>query len=218
MQKHIKLFTAIIIALSLGACGGKSEKKGPLSKIKESVEQAKEMGEAAKNYKKVADKAGEMQEMMEQLSEIEPMSQAELKEWFPTEIDEFKRTAYKGGEAAMLGVVSATGTYKEKDEDGDKSFTVEVTDGAGAMAGSIVSMFHMRMQMDIEEETENSYSRTVEKNGYKAEEKQNDNYNSSGLTFLEGQRFVIQMEGKNMTADELWEVMKKMKFNKLPQI
>lgn len=216
MQKHIKLLTAIVIALSLSACGGKSKKKGPLSKLKESVEQAKEIGETAKNYKKVADKAGEMQEMMEQLSEIEPMTQAELKEWFPTEIDGFKRTAYKGGEVAMLNIVSATGTYKEEDEDGDKSFTVEVTDGAGPTAGSIVSMFHMRMQMDMEEETESGYSRTVEKNGYKAEEKQNDRNNTSGLTFLEGQRFVIQMEGRNMTAEELWGVMNKLKFNKLP--
>lgn len=217
MRKCIKTLAVFAVIFSLSACSGKSEKSGPLSKIKESVKQAKEAGETAKNIQKVVSNAGDMQAQMEHLAEVEPLSQSELKEWFPTEIDGFKRTAYKGGEAAMLNVVSGNATYKKDDEE-NQSFTIDLTDGAGSMAGSIVSMFQMRMQMDMEEEDENGYTRMVDKNGYRAEEKQSDRYNSAGLMFLEGQRFAVQIEGQNMTADELWDVVKKLKLNQLPGI
>lgn len=189
---------------------GKSEKedKSVFKKINES-------GKTVKAFSKLASNAEKTVDQMNKLSEIEPVSQASLKSWLPENIDNYKRTYYSTGEMAAAGVISFKSKFTNQDEK-EKVIHIEVTDGAGSgMGGIFISGLQSSLNLGIEEETEESYKKVVERKGLKAIEEQNDRRKNSSLQFVTNDRFYVKLEGKNVTAEKLWAIVEKLNTDQL---
>ena len=145
------------------------------------------------------------------LTNLEPVTKEQLKNWMPKNLNDLKRTAYNISKQG--GASSVKLTYKDEN---NKNVQITIIDGAGAGA-SYVSMFTMFTQVEIDKETETGYERTTTYDSQKVLVKYNKsgNYESSNITCLINERFGVEARGKNMNPKELWHYIKKLKIKKL---
>ena len=191
MKKIILGICAIAICFSC--------KDNPVSKkIKETRETVSNSSNAVKEMQKMGDDIKELQEM-------EPLTNEELKEWLPEEINGMKRTGYKAGQASYMKIASIEGTYTNEDK--SKKFTFQVIDGAGQMGAAATAGMRMLFSQDFEEEDEYKTRRTVKKNGVKAIEEYKKKNNNSEIQLMEDNRFYIKANGTNMDIDETWDAI-----------
>lgn len=199
MKNSILLLT---IALLLFAC-----KDNPAVK---KVQQAREN---ISNTQKVIKESTNIQESVKELSNAEPLTNDQMRDWLPGEIDGMKRTGFKTGAMGMMNIASVEATYAS--EDREKSFKIEVLDGAGEMGAVATVGLRMAFTMDFEEETETRTRKTVTKNGVKAIEEYDRNRNQSTIQLMHNDRFYVNATGYRMSVDELWKLIDKMKLNSL---
>lgn len=231
MKNYFKNFLLLITMFLVTSCGDSPVKKmGKLisgddevtnksEKDDKSVfDKINESGKAVKAYSKLASNAEKTVDQMNRLSEIEPVTQAFLKSWLPENIDNYKRTYYSTGEMAAAGVISLKSKFTNQDEK-EKVIAIEVTDGAGSgIAAMFISGLQRSLDLGIEEETEDSYNKVVERKGLKAMEEQDDRRKKSSLQFVTNNRFYVKLEGKNISADELWKIADKLNTEQLKQL
>lgn len=177
------------------------------------VKKAKEAKDNITNTQKVIKESTKVQDGIKELSETTPLTNDELKDWLPDEIDGMNRTAFKTGALGMMKIASIEATYALEDK--SQTFKVEVMDGAGEMGAMSTAGLKMALSADFEEETESKYRRTVKKNGVKAIEEYNKNRNISNIQFFQDDRFYIKATGTNMEIDDLWELIDEMDVDDL---
>ncbi|MBW7871572.1 MAG: hypothetical protein H3C39_10995 [Flavobacteriia bacterium] len=200
-----KILIGTFCAALMFSCG----KDNPVSK---KIEQAKEAKENISNAGKVIKESQNFQQDFERLSALEPLTNAEFKEWMPEEVNGMKRNSFKAGETAMLQISSAEAGFS--DEEKTKRFSVTVTDGAGAMGASAISGLSMSLKMSMEEEDESGYKKTMDKNGVRAmEEYRNEN---TKIQLIAKGRYWVEATGDNMTPEETWKAVDALKLDKLP--
>ena len=168
------------------------------NKIKEAKQQVTNSTKAVKELNNI-------QEDIEELKVLEPLTNEELKAWLPDEINGMKRISFKAGQMGMVQIASVEAVYANEDK--SKKFKVEVIDGAGEMGSAATAAMRMMFAMDFEEEDENKTRRTVKKNGNKAIEEYRKNNNRSSIELMEGNRFYIKTTGTNMDLSETWEAI-----------
>ncbi|MAO11374.1 MAG: hypothetical protein CMC07_10935 [Flavobacteriaceae bacterium] len=174
-------------------------KDNPVSKkIKETRETVSNSTNAVKEMNKMGDDIKELQKM-------EPLTNEELKEWLPEEVNGMKRIAYKAGQASYMKIASIEATYANEDK--SKKFKFQVIDGAGQMGAAATAGMRMLFSQDFEEETEYKTRRTVKKDGNKAIEEYKKNNNSSDIQLMKSNRFYIKANGTNMDIDETWDAI-----------
>ena len=186
------LLVAMVLSL-LFACDNPVSKK-----IKETKQQVTNSTKAVKELNNI-------QEDIEELKVLEPLTNEELKAWLPDEINGMKRISYKAGQMGMVQIASVEAVYANEDK--SKKFKVEVIDGAGEMGSAATAAMRMMFAMDFEEEDENKIRRTVKKDGNKAIEEYRKNNNRSSIELMEGNRFYIKITGTNMDLSETWEAI-----------
>jgi|SRR5690554_4136595 len=197
-----KYLFSLFICASLVAC-----KDNPVSKkIQETQETVSNTSNAVKEINK-------MQDDINNLSEVTPLTNAELKEWLPDEVEGMKRISYKAGEVGMMGISSIEATYANEDK--SKKFQVKLIDGAGQMGATLTASMRMMLSQDFEEETESSIRKTENKNGKKVLLDYKKNNTESNIQFMEKNRFYIETEGKNMSLDETWDAIDDLNLNNL---
>lgn len=200
-----KILIGTFCAALMFSCG----KDNPVSK---KIEQAKEAKENISNAGKVIKESQNFQQDFERLSALEPLTNAEFKEWMPEEVNGMKRNSFKAGETAMLQISSAEAGFS--DEEKTKRFGVTITDGAGAMGASAISSLSMSLKMSMEEEDESGYKKTMDKNGVRAmEEYRNEN---TKIQLIAKGRYWVEATGDNMTPEETWKAVDALKLDKLP--
>ena len=231
MINDFKRFFAVIIVLFIVSCDDSpikrvstilsEETKSESKKETKDESFLKKLGEKRKDIKafsKIASNSEKTIDQMNILAEMEPVTHSSLKSWLPENIDNYKRTFYSTGEMAAAGVISFKSKFTNQEEK-DKVVQIEVIDGAGSsIAGMFISSLQRSFDAEIEEETEESYKKIVERKGLKAMEEQNDKYKKSSLQFVRNNRFHIKLEGKNITVDELWKMAEKLNTEKLNQL
>lgn len=197
--------------LLLGGCGGES----PISKAKKAMEGVSQTVDVVRNVSKSTSIIQESMDKMEQLKDMTPASKEELKSWLPENIGDFKRKAFSIGDQSMADISSVTGSYKY---DGDENKTVEVSviDGAGAAGGMFAMVYAAQFNRDFEEEHEDGFSKSMEKDNRKAVVSQDNRFKSAKLEFLEGGRYYVKVKGENMVVEELWDLVSGLKTNMLP--
>ena len=186
------LLAAIMLSL-LFACDNPVN-----NKIKETKQQVTNSTKAVKELNNI-------QEDIEELKVLEPLTNEELKAWLPDEINGMKRISFKAGQMGMVQIASVEAVYANEDK--SKKFKVEVIDGAGEMGSAATAAMRMMFAMDFEEEDENKTRRTVKKSGNKAIEEYRKNNNRSSIEFMEGNRFYIKTTGTNMDLSETWDAI-----------
>lgn len=185
----LTLFSLLVLV----ACDNPVSKK-----IKETKEQVSNTTEAVKEITN-------MQEDIMELQKIEPLTNEDLKEWLPDEVNGMKRIAFKAGQMGMVQIASIEGTYATEDK--SKKFKVEVIDGAGQMGAAATAGMRMLFSQEFEEESETKIRKTVQKNGVKAIEEYRKNNNSTTIEFMQSNRFYIKATGTNMDLEETWDAI-----------
>jgi hypothetical protein len=177
------------------------------------VKKANEARENISNTQKVIKETTKMQDDIKELSETTPLTNDEMRAWLPDEVAGMNRTSFKMGGMGMMNIASVEATYTSEDK--EKSFKIEVIDGAGEMGAMATTGMRMALSMDFEEETETKTKKSVTRNGVKAIEEYDKRRNRSIVQVLHEGRLYVQATGNNMEIDEVWSSIEKMKLDKL---
>ena len=201
MKKLLILTLLISSTLHLAGCADKedTEKLGEQkSTVEETDETALKSGET-----KVSQSVG-------------PIDFRKLKELLPEEIAGFKRTEASGEKTGAMGFTISTAESKYKGN-GNSSVKLEIFDTGGVAGVATMSLAAWTMA-DIDKETENGYEKTTKLEGHKAFEKY-DNINKSGeLNVLVADRYVVNVNGNNVTVDKLKSILGDLDLEKLADL
>src|SRR5437773_8595397 len=107
----------------------------------------------------------EMQKKMEELKKLAPLTTDQLKAMLPEEIMGMKRSSFSAN--SMMGFSAAEATYR--DSSSEKQVNLSVFDCAGEAGAGVYSLSYWT-KMNMQSETDNGYSKTVDFNGQKAVE------------------------------------------------
>lgn len=200
----LKLFVTVVILLLLASCMGEVTQK--LKTAKEGVSNATTLVKEARKT----------ENRIKKLREAVPLSNEELKEWLPENLEGFERTGFKVGQAGMYNVNSVEGTYKPSE--GKKKFNVAVIDGAGPTGSMMAASYGLLGNFDMEEEDEYKHKKTVEVNGIKAQQTYKKKANATQLLFAFEERFLVTVNTTDMGIEETWRLTERLELEKLSSI
>lgn len=197
MKKLHSIPVLVVAVMILSACGGKKE---------ESEEQKSTLG----SLKEFSEKAEEMSKK----EAVEPVSFQELKELLPSELAGIPRTEAEGESNGTMGfkISVAKGKYKTD----DKSIDVDIMD-LGGVGGFAIAGLAAWTLAESERETDNGYERTIKLDGHKGFEKYSNTDKSGELKLFLNERFLVSLEGENLSMDEIKSAFRKIDFSKLPK-
>lgn len=201
------IFIAAVFLLS--SCGSADS---PVSKAMKDVSNA---ADVIKNVSKSQTIFQESAERMEELKEVAPASKEELKAWLPETIGNYKRKGYSVGDQGLADISSITGNYVDQDDE-NKTFDVNVIDGAGEAGGIFAMVYIAQFNRDFEDVREDGFSKSMEKDNKKAVVSQNNLYKTAELEYLEGKRYYVKLSGNQVDVDGLWAIASEMKTGRLP--
>lgn len=202
----MKKLLILCTALSIIACK-KEEKKEEKSGISSAIE-------GMSNLNKMAGKMDDVQKNMTELKSKTPASNDELKAAIPETLAGLKRTEITVGGMTAMNLTSAEARYSGE----NKNISINITDGAGEMGSSVISILLMTLNADMEKTTENGFEKTAEINGSKAFVSQSKNGESadSEVKYITKGRYMIDASGEGFTVEELAAALKDIDVSKLP--
>ena len=138
----------------------------------------------------------EMQKKMEELKKLTPLTTDQLKAMLPEEIMGMKRSSFNAN--SMMGFSSAEATYR--DSSSGKQINLSVFDCAGEAGAGVYSLSYWT-KMNMQSETDNGYSKTVDFNGQKAVEGYDKGGDTYELTYVASDRLVVTIKGEKTGLD-----------------
>ena len=200
-MKNQAVFSMMIAAtLMLTACGGKKEEE----------EQKEEPKNAADALQSLADKAKSMQNK----EVVDPVDFRKLKDLLPAELAGLPRTESSGEKTGAMGFTVSTATARYSKEGNDSSVKVEIVD-TGGIAGVATMALAAWTMADIDKETDDGYEKTTKVEGHKAFEKYNNKSKSGEVNVLVADRFVVNINVDNLTADQMKDLVGDLNLGKL---
>jgi hypothetical protein len=215
MKKTYAEWLALCCVLLLAlACGQTIDQK-------QLEEASKKMEEAGKKMEEAAKQGGEgfgeamkkMGEAMTAGKRVEPVDFRMLKGLLPESLPGMKRTDAKGEKTAAFGinVSKAEGTYQA---DSGANIDISISD-MGSMTGLTAIAAYGWAMADIDRETDTSYEKTTTYSGHKAHEKYEKSAQHGEIEVLVGNRFVVELNGNQISMDELKAALGKVDLGKL---
>ena len=187
---HILLLSAMIIA----ACNsnpGKITVKSDDGKSTATVD----LNSAEKNTQQMQNKA-------EELKKLAPLSVDQLKGLLPEELAGIKRSTYNA--STSMGFAVGEAEYRKDD---NTSIKLVVYDCAGEAGSAFYSMSYW-MKMNMQSESDNGYTKTVDFMNAKAVESYDKSSNKYTLVFLANHRVLVSIEGENVPLNDLRDAAK----------
>lgn len=156
-----------------------------------------------------------MQNSDSELKGLEPLTDDHLEGWFPESINELSRISMKRESGTMPNVTAIQATYNTIDQPEfghadeinklNKTFRVEVIDGAGPAGSQMIASMSMMSSMNFEKEDEREHQKLVEVNGIRAQEKFNKQTIRTELNFVYENRFMVAITATHMDPEECWK-------------
>lgn len=197
MKKLLVLASMLAFAVTLNSCGGSEEEK--------TVEEPANALEAIEQMAKEA-------ENMQNKEPVDPIDFRELKELLPTSVAGLARTEATGEKNGAMGFSfsQAEGKYSQ----GDASIDIQILDtgGIGGMATMGLAAWSLA---DVDKETATGYEKTTKINGHKAYEQYDNDQKDGEVNVLVGKRFVVNVNGRNVTMDQIKEALNDLDLDKL---
>lgn len=187
-----------------------------LSCIGEVKEKFKTAKEGISNVTTIVKEAEKVEERIDKLKEATPLTNAQLKEWLPKNLENFDRTGFKVGQAGMYQVNSVEGTYKQAEH--KKVFKVMVVDGAGPTGSVMAVGFGMVGTMDMESEDEYKHQQTVTVNGIQAQQVYKKKRNDTELIFIVGERFLVTVNTTDIDVAATWALVNQLELEELVEM
>ena len=146
----------------------------------------------------------EKEKKTEELRKAPQLTLEQMRLLLPQELDSAKEKNYLASTQFGYGLASV-----EYPKTKSKSIKVTLYDCAGEM-GSVNYFENYWNHLNVQNQTENEFTKTINFEGGKAVESYKKDLNLSTLTFVIRDRLVIMMEGKNITPEELEKAAKKL--------
>ena len=154
---------------------------------------------------------------MERLKALEPLAKEQLLQLLPETLGKLNRIKYSAGNESGMGVITLHGTYNTVGEQefvstdnggeqlnpNNKSFSIEIMDGAGPGAPIFSSMV-MMTSMNFVAEDEHKHVKLVNVNGISGRQTYEKKSNKTALHFIYNDRFSISVTGAHMDPEETW--------------
>ena len=185
----------------LNACGGKKEEQE-----QEEKEQPKTAADALQQF---ADQAKNMQSK----APVDPVNFRELKELLPEKASGLDRKESSGEKNGAMGFTISRAEAKYTGNS-DESVHIEIFDTGGVAGVGTMALAAWTMA-DIDKETDKGYEKTTKIEGYKGYEKYNNESKSGELNILVGDRFVVNVNGDNVTMEQLKSILSDLDLEKL---
>lgn len=146
----------------------------------------------------------EREKKTEELKKAPQLTLEQMRLLLPRELDSAKEKNYLASTQFGYGLASA-----EYPKSKSRSIKVTLYDCAGE-SGSINYFENYWNHLNVQNQTENEFTKTIDFEGDKAVQTYKKDMNLSTLTFVIRGRLVIMMEGKNLSPEELENAAKKL--------
>ena len=209
------IFCSIFVIHSCGSSDNKNESNEETKEERGLIENISEASSAVKNLSKFEQYAKEMEQRMNELKKLNPISKEALKLAIPEELAGLKRNSYNIGEMSAMSIASAKADYISAET--DKQLSLEIMDGAGEAASAMASIMFLAFQTDKDSENQDGFEKTIDLNGSRALVKETT-YNevkNSEIQWLHNKRFILTLKGKALSYDELAEIQKNLDLSDL---
>jgi len=200
-----------LLALMLTGCfgGGQSseEQTSDSGQDSENAEKSESGDNVADNPFAAMQQAAEQMEkaLDEQGMKVEPVDFRDLKALLPEELIDLPRTASEGEKTGSMGIKVSTAKAKYESEDRDKRLDITISD-LGTLSSGLGSMMAAAWLMtEVDKESDNGYEKTTKFEGYRAFEKFTNSNQSGQLSFVVGDRFIVEFKGRGLEMDALKE-------------
>lgn len=150
------------------------------------------------NLDDVESNADEITQKMESLKQLTPLTLDELKALLPTSINGVERSHFNAN--STMGFAMAEADYRKPEE--DRQLKLVVFDCAGEAGSGMYGMSYWT-KMNLQQESDDGYMKTVNFNGDKAVETYQKGSNEATLTYVVGDRLLVTLTGQNMDVNEL---------------
>ena len=147
--------------------------------------------------RQMQDAAQEMEKQKTELEKLTPLTLDQLKALIPENLMGAKRTNYTA--SATMGAGLARGEYELNDS---TRISLNIYDCAGSAGAGIYSMQYLGM-FNMQQESDEEYTKTIDFNGGKAFEHCNKVSNDCTLSYFSGGRFMVTLEGDHVGAATL---------------
>ena len=147
--------------------------------------------------KKMQNAAEDMEKKKDELSKLKPLTMDELKALLPETLMGSARTSFDVNSSMGAGLGSAE--YSLTDS---TNVSLSIYDCAGSAGAGIYSLQFLGM-MNMQQESDDEYTKTVEFNGANAFEHCDKTTNDCTFTYFAGGRYLVTLEGRNVGADAL---------------
>jgi hypothetical protein len=146
----------------------------------------------------------------------EPVNFRELKALLPETLPGFKRTSATGEKAGAMGMIvsHADGEYSG---DGGAHLSVKITD-IGNVTGPLGLGLAGWAMVEIDRETETGYEKSTVLGGNKAFEKYDSRSKHGEVNVLVGNRFVVEVKGRDVKVEDIKAVAGKLDLAKLASL
>jgi gamma-glutamylcysteine synthetase len=143
--------------------------------------------------------------------QVEAMNFRDLKELLPTSLLGMDRTKHQGEKSGAMGftISQAEAEYQED----DKRLKVQVVDAA-QMGMAKLGMVAWT-SIEVDKEGDFGYERTTMIDGNKAFEKWDAKTSKGELIILYNDRYIINLDGRNIDGDDLRKALKKIDLDDL---
>ena len=192
MKKLIIAASALMLVTCSKEEKVKEEKTGDLS----------DLVSTAKTYGKMGSSMQDVTKNIENLKNIPPLTNDELKAVLPEILLGLKRKELSVGDNAMMNLSTAEAKYS--DDDGNR-VKVEIVDGAGETGSAMVSIMMMGLNVNKEKTTEFGFEKSTEIIGVKSivsERKEGENISSEIQTVLKN-RYLVTLKADGFSYEQL---------------
>ena len=191
MKTFLILLTSAIILVACHSNPGKITVKSDDGKTSATVD----LSTAEKN-------ANEMQNKAEELKKLAPLTTDELKALLPEEVNGIQRSSFNVTTA--MGISVGEAEYKKDDT---TSIKLALYDCAGETGAAYYSASYW-MKMNMQSESDNGYTKTIDFMNGKAVETFEKSSNHYTLVYLGNDRVLVTIESYNISDDTLKDVAK----------
>ena len=205
----MRIRAAVLFLLAV-ACGKSDEQKAAEAAIQQLQALGKAMGDQAATAGAGAAAATAM--MAGKASEA--VDFRVLKDLMPEEINGMPRSNHEGEKNSAMGFTVSRAEARYETQGSNASIKVEISD-IGAMTGMAAMAAFAWASVEMDQESDNGYEKTMTLKGYRGYERVDRQSNFAELSVLVGGRFVVDLEGNEVPMDVLKSVLDKIDLGKL---
>ncbi|MCA9732840.1 MAG: hypothetical protein H6696_15920 [Deferribacteres bacterium] len=199
-----RILFIVLIAFSfifVSCSSNEEEKKENAKQVEETNDEENSISVQTKDGEMdLTDAMTQMQQMMSGGEKVEPINFRKLREMLPKEIDGIKGSNFKGEKTGGFGIKVSTASADYEED--DMSITVTITD-MGTMKGMMAMASAAWLNAEIDRETDDEIEQTYTFNGNKTHKKYNSTNESGEINTIIANRFLINVEGRNVSFERM---------------